>query len=269
MKDVDFPEGALLPNPTARRKLRRAEENFFCRRARVPEEGRHQDVFTPGRGQTPPREAAALAGTFYFEKNNVGLLPLAWRIMQNNHSAGITKIAFTPQGNDLLCEVTEGEETRRFLAGFGAYRYTRLVYREEPYLTGALAAFCENEDGEALFRLDLIFPELPNCRRIKLYAGAGGGAVFALTETPGTSLVDSVMGSLIANAAGGQSVLTMAQKHLSDRPIRYRVLHCMEPVLYAVREKDGAEDPNKGARAHADAFRVRQLRREPKPKRKR
>lgn len=265
----DFPTSPLLPNPTAKRKLRRAEENFFCRRARVPEEGRHQDVFSPGRIETPPRDAEALAGVYRVEKNNVGLLPLAWRIMQNNHSAGITKIAFSLSDKDLVCEVTEGEETRRFPAGFGAYRYTRLVYREEPYLVGALASFCENEDGETLFRLDLIFPELPNSRRVKLYAGAGGGVVFALTETPGTSLVDSVMGSLIANAAGGQSVLNIAKKHLSDRPIRYRVLHCMEPVLYAVRETEGGEDPNKGGRAHTDAFRVRQMRREPKPKGKR
>lgn len=227
-----------LPNPVAKRKLRRAEENFFCRRSGIRETGHHEDLFSPGVSAPPPHEVKRLLGTYLPEKNNVGLLPLAWRIMQNNHAPGITRISLACEENTLILTVTEGEETRRIPCGFGAYRYTVLTYREEPYLLGTRCMMTENEDSVRLLRIDFVFPELPSARRLKIYLTGEPEIPFAFSEIPGMDLVPSVLNSLIANAVKS-GVYALAQKHLSDALIRYRIRHCMEPVLYAAKSEDG------------------------------
>lgn len=236
-----------LPDPTARRALRRAEEDFFCHRARTAPRGRHEDVFSPAPSDPLPAALRAACGTYYLEKNSAGLMPLAWRIMQNHHAAGIRAIA-PEAGDELTLTITEGDTAYRIPCGFGAYRYSTVTYGGEPYLLAALCLLTENEDGERLLRFDLVFPELPNSRRIKLYGIDTGAAVFALTETPGVSLVGSALGSLISNAVGRPTLYQAAERHLSDRLVRNRLLHCMEPVLYATRA--GAED-EEAARAAA------------------
>ena len=242
-----FPD-TLLPSPAARRHLRRAEENFFCRRSGIPETGHHEDLFSPGVETPPPPEVGRLLGTYLPEKNNVGLLPLAWRIMQNNHAPGITRISLAREENTLVLTVTEGDESRRIPCGYDAYRYTTLTYREEPYLLGARCMMTENEDSVRLLRIDFVFPELPNARRLKIYLTGEPEIPFAFSEIPGMDLVPSILNSLIANAVKS-GVYVLAQKHLSDALIRYRIRHCMEPILYAAKIDDPAgtqKEPVKG-----------------------
>lgn len=246
-----------LPDPSARRALRRAEEDFFCLRARTTPRGRHEDVFSPAPSAPLPAALRAACGTYYLEKNSAGLMPLAWRIMQNHHAAGIRAIAPEVMGEELTLTVTEGDIAYRIPCGFGAYRYSTVTYGGEPYLLAALCLLTENEDGERLLRFDLVFPELPNSRRIKLYGIDTGAAVFALTETPGVSLVGSALGSLISNAVGRPTLYQAAERHLSDRLVRNRLLHCMEPVLYATRDNT---DEEAAARAEAETRMARRAR---------
>lgn len=103
----------------------------------------------------------------------------------------------------------------------------------------------ENEDSVRLLRIDFVFPELPNARRLKIYLTGEPEIPFAFSEIPGMDLVPSILNSLVANAVKS-GVYALAQKHLSDALIRYRIRHSMEPVLYAAKTEESvsAEEKN-------------------------
>lgn len=236
-------KGSLGVNLLATASLRRAEQNFFAVRWRLPQSGRHEDCFSRPRRLSVPREAEQVLGAVYeVEKNNVGLLPFALRLMQNNHSPGITKLSFSQADGRFYVHLTEGEEERVLEGGFGGFRYTELTYKGEKYLAGTLLSFVENEDGEPLLKIDVIFPELPNTRRIKLHLGQGKNHALALTESPGVELLDSVLDCITANGAITEKTAGVARRLLAGQLLWPRVLHSMEPVLYVTEERAEGEE---------------------------
>lgn len=233
---------ALAPNLRANASLRRAQENFFCERARLPLRGKHEDLYTRPRRLSIPREAQALVGVRYrVEKNNAGLLPFAWRLMQNNHAEGITELSFSEREGRFFLHLREGDEERVMEGGFGAHRYTELDYQGEKYLVGVLFSLVENEDGEPIFKIDVIFPELPNSRRIKLHLGQGKCHAMTLSEMPGVEIFDSVLDCITTNGVIAPKAAEVARRLMAGNLIWPRLLHSMEPLLY-VTEEDG--EPN-------------------------
>lgn len=247
----------LLPNLISLSHLRRAEQNFFCARMQLPLRGRHEDCYSRRRECPLPDRAYEIAGVYEAEKNNVGLLPLVFRAMQNNHSPGISRIGFSCDDKRFLVSVTEGETERVLECGFGTYRWGELEYKGEKFLAGACAAFMQNEDGEELLRIDLAFPELPNSRRLKFYFHEGNRVVVSLSEAPGTDMIDAVLGSLSANAAVSPYLIDIVRRHLSDGQMLIRLLHCMEPILYATAQTEGTTQEQLPGKEKALAVRRR------------
>jgi hypothetical protein len=109
---------------------------------------------------------------------------------------------------------------------------------------GVLCSFAENEDGEELFKLDLVFPEIPNTRRIKLYWNYAGRIVIAMSENPGINMIDSFIGSLSSNASMNPTLVDFVRRQMSREFLSTQILHCMEPVLYATScDGEGASAP--------------------------
>ena len=129
--------------------------------------------------------------------------------------------------------VTEGDTVYRLPCGYGTYRYATVRYGEEPYFVGALCTLAPDEDGETVLRFSLVFPELPNSRRIKIHCVGNGEAVVSLSEAPGISLIGVMLTAFVNNAGGRLNIYAPMRRHIGDRIVRDRVLHCMEPVLYA------------------------------------
>lgn len=229
----DYPNKALFPSPAAVRTLRRTEQNFFCHRTGVPARGRHEDLFSPGDAGEIPDAVRTVAGVFRTERNNMGLMPFVWRLIQNSHTPGIDSVAVEAGEREGVLTVTEGERSYRLPFACGAYRYTTIRYGEEPYIVGTLCQLTENEDGDIVLRFHLVFPELPNSRRIAIHCLGEGQAAILLSETPGIPMFGAVLGALISNEGGKNGFFTVLRRHLADRAIRERMLHCMEPVLYA------------------------------------
>lgn len=228
-----FPDRVLLPSPSALRTLRRTEANFFCARCGVTPCGRHEDLFAPGKGEEIPDAARTVAGVYRVERNNMSFMPFVWRMIQNSHTPGIVSVGVETEGEDMVLAVTEGEKVYRLPCGYGAYRYTTVMYGEEPYLVGTLCTLAPDEDGETVLRFSLVFPELPNSRRIRIHCVGDGQAVVSLSEAPGISLIGVMLTAFINNAGGRPNIYAPLRRHIGDRVVRTRVLHCMEPVLYA------------------------------------
>lgn len=251
---ADFPKKPLRAAPAATRALRRTEQNFCCERVGVTPRGQHEDIFTPGTAEVMPDAVRAAVGSFRVERNNMGIMPFVWRLIQNSHTPGIVTVAVEAKGCEGALTVTEGEAVYRLPFGYGTYRYTTIVYGEEPYLVGTLCRLAENEDGGTVLRFSLVFPEIPNSRRLMLHCLGNGQAVVSLSEAPGIPLVETVLNALIVNEGDRHNIYVALRRHLADRAIRDRVLHCMEPVLYATC---GEETRTRGGLLRGDAARER------------
>jgi hypothetical protein len=203
--------------------------------------GQHEDMYSRKREQPLPAQVGGILGTYEVEENNVGLLPLVLRLMQNNHTSGIKRLAFETQGNMFLLHIWEGEVKRTLEGGFGAFRYRELDFKGEKYVVGMQCAFVTNEDGEELLRCEVIFPEIPNQRRIKFYFHDGGGLVIHLSETPGIDMLYTGLKSLADAEHLNAAFADFLQKQMNSSLVTSQILHCLEPVLYAHKEEAGLD----------------------------
>ena len=243
-------EKPLMTNLLAQNRLRRAEQDFFCGRFQLPRRGQHEDCYSRKRDLPLPKQVDEILGTYVLEKNNVGLLPLVLRLMQNNHSAGVSQVAFEKRDKRFFMHWWEGETEYVLEGGFGAFRYQELNFKGEKYMVGMMCAFVTNEDGEELFKCEVIVPEIPNSRRIKCYFHDGGGLVINLSETPGIDMLYMGLKSLSEANHISPYVATFVQKQMNSTLITSQILHCLEPVLYAHKEEralDCGECPERAA----------------------
>lgn len=254
------PDTFMTVNPFARAKLRRAESAFFVRRNRVcRERNGHDGPFSRHDLAPIPPRAREILGTYETESNKSGVLPFAVRLVANNHTSGIRRITFSLTGDNFCLQITEGEVTRAYPCGFGGFLYSEQDFQGEKYLVGTTAAFCENEDGEEVFKVDMVFPELPNSRRFKFYFHDGGEMLVALFETPGSGLPGSILGSFAANSPKeSQGILEMVRSTMDTREfIQRQIMHSMEPVFYATKTGEGAgKSPSLAKKTSLNAHKV-------------
>ena len=232
------PAGRLAPAPRAQAHLRRAEAMFFTRRNRIAVHTRHHDdPYADKLGIPLPPAAKRLLGSYIPEPNRVGILPLVTRLIGNNHTEGIGKIAFAMEGDHLVLEVTEGGVLRRYPLGYGEFLYREQDFRGEKYWIGGLISFAENEDGNEVVKIELVLPEMPNSRRIKLVFPDEEHMAMRLLELPGADVVDSIVSAVVLNNPTPRAELVgkVADIVTSDELFHQQVMRCMEPILFAVR----------------------------------
>jgi hypothetical protein len=232
------PANRLAPAPRAQARLRRAEAMFFTRRNRIAVHTRHHDDPYAEKLSLPlPSEALRLLGSYIPEENRVGIMPLVMRLIGNNHTDGISKISFVMEEEHLSLEVTEGGILRSYPLGYGEFLYREQDFRGEKYWIGGLIAFAENEDGNEVVKIELVFPEMPNSRRIKLIFPQEDHMVMTLLELPGADVVDSIVNAVVLNDPTPKAELVgkVADIVTSDALFHQQVMHCMEPTLVTVR----------------------------------
>lgn len=244
------PADWLAPAPRAQAHLRRAEALFFTGRNRIAVHARrHDDPYVEKQYLPLPARAEQLLGSYIPEENRVGILPLVVRLIGNNHTDGISKVSFVMEGEHLSLEVTEGGVLRRYPLGYGEFLYREQDFRGEKYWIGGLISFAENEDGNEVVKVELVFPEMPNSRRIKMVFPGEDHMVMTFLELPGADVVDSIVGAVVLNdpTPRAELVSKIADIVTSDQLFHQQVMHCMEPILVSVRmaEDDSCEESDR------------------------
>ncbi len=224
------PAEHLRRAPFALRRLRRAEQNFFCTRAGMAQTGKHSDCFRT-RPEKLPREALRIAGEYEIDRNNIGILPLYCRILQNNHSAGISRISFRIRRGQLFLAVTEGTE-REIPCGFRSHAFTVSDYRGERYLIGARGTFSKGGNGALVLRLDLIFPELACSRRMRLLFRRDGSVTLHCSESPGIGMLYALLDSTQAKLPRMSVLFHLLRARMGDPLPQAVIRRSMEPVLH-------------------------------------
>ena len=186
-----------------------------------------------------PGECEEYRGTYRIEKNNVGVLPLFVRFMQNNHTKGMDRITFSEEGDRFLMTVEEGREVHTLTVGFYAPAKNVLNCGGELYDVMVAGQFAETEDRDRVLKIELIFPEIPNTRRIRIYR-EGNGLRIALSELPGRRMVDGLIESHVPELLrSGGLVGYLRTKMFGADPLKC-IGPVTEPVLYAAPEETAA-----------------------------
>lgn len=184
-------EGTLLE----RRRLRRLSESFFTERAEVrprPPIPRLRAFLK--KQSREPFDAAwePLLTAYRFGKNCGALLPLFVRLMQNNYDEdGIRSLAFSREGERLFMRMTVGRSVYTLPVGLYRYESCTVDVRGEPYLVRTLGEAVTDADGHTFYKIECVFPELPNVRTMYLYPTEDGCLRLELRESPDQKILSS------------------------------------------------------------------------------
>jgi hypothetical protein len=223
--------------------LRRAEEQFFVRRHWVrPYEPLRGLSYRLGlRDATPyPEEWDELIGKYHFVKNNYGMLPLFIRGMQNNLHNSIDGIEFEKVGDRIFFVFYEGGESYRLEVGFYDFKTTILDYHGEKYIVKVIGEAMEDEDREMLYKLELLFPEMPNTRMIKLSFVGDGQLLMRMSEMPNHRIADVFLAEMTFTDPKMAFLISLLENRIGKNFMARKVEEVFSPRLIGARV--GAEN---------------------------
>lgn len=219
-------------------ELREAEQSFFVSRHWVrPYEPRGGLKYALGFGnKTPyPEEWDALIGKYNFVKSNFGMLPLIVRTMQNNMKSSLEGVEFERDGDSIFFIFTEGGESYRFEVGFYDFKQTLLDYHGERYVVKVIGEAMENEDREMIYKLELLFPELPNTRMIKLSFMEDGSLLMRMSELPNQKISDVYLAEMALTNPALALVLGIFEKRVGENIVAKKLREAFNPSLIGAR----------------------------------
>ncbi len=239
--------GGDIPSFTSRRdeaELKRAVAGFFTRRhpVRKKEPMRGISYALRLRSATPFDQSwSPLLNEYAFGDNNTGLLPVFVSVMQNNFSGGIEKMRFWREGERLMFACTEGGVTRELEVGIYGFKTATVQYGGETYIVNVLGEAMEDEDRNPVFKLELVFPELPNSRLIK-FTLHDGRLLVRMSETPDEKIATTYLGGF---NFGGKAGLAMGllERKLGENFLEQKLREVFNPSLLGIStDKAGWEE---------------------------
>ncbi len=216
-------------------ELKLRVKNFFKRRHPVrPKQPLRGISYTLGLRNAIPFDNGwmPIVGEYALPDNNFGLLPLFVSVMQNNFTGGIERLKLERIGNSLMLTAVEGGVTRRLEVGIYNFKTTTLTYGGETYIVNALGEALEDEDRNAVYKIELVFPELPNSRLIKLRE-KDGRLLIQLSETPNQKFAETYLSGM---TSGGKIGFAMGiiERKLGENFLGRKLEEAFNPELLAI-----------------------------------
>ena len=219
--------------------LRSAEEHFF--------ESRHWiRPYTPPRKGIGhrlglrtytqyPEEWNEIIGKYNFSKNNTGAVPLIVRAMQNNYRSSLDGIELERDGNDIYFVYTEGGVSYRLKIGFSDFEKTVIDLHGERYIVKVMGEAMEDEDRNMLFKIELLFPELPNTRMIKLSFVEDDKLLMRMSEMPSEKIAGVFMKEMNGTNPKMSAYMDLIEKKIGKNTANKRLLDTFAPSLIGAR----------------------------------
>ncbi|MBQ8528273.1 MAG: serine hydrolase [Clostridia bacterium] len=176
-------------------------------------------------------------GTYAFPKNNVSMLPLFIAGMQNNMEAGLESFTFERVGESLIFSFREGGESYAVEAGLYEYKTTVLDFRGERYIVSVMAEALINKFGDEEYRLEFLFPEMPNTRMIRMYFTDEGLQV-EFSEVPNNRIVDMLLARVPETSSVAGFAITLLERRFGEDFIEKKVEEIFSPKLLGVSVDD-------------------------------
>ncbi len=221
-----------------RRVLRLTCDRFFESRAAAhPLTARRSLAgFLGIRSATPYDDRwSVLVGDYSMRRNNLSLLPVFVRCMQNNLRSGIESIELRREGEGLFMQVHGPSGEHRFGVGLYGYRETLMSFGGELYRMRSLGEVVRGREGQRVFRIEMIFPELPNSRVIEMSVTDENRVLMRLSEVPNERIVSPFISSLSATAPRLGFALGMLERRYGHGFLESKLERIFAPEITLIR----------------------------------
>lgn len=226
----DLSEGGFIGG---RGDLIRAADCFFSSRSAVKPYRQPRGIgYLLGlRRPTPyPPSWSRIFGSFHFAPAGaVSLLPLFLRVIGNNLSHRLESLSFRKEGSRVLLDYTESGVLRTLPIGFSDFEYGEVDYCGDRYLVGLMGGERVTEEGSVIYRIRMIFPELPYERLLELERLEGGSVRLSMTESPDEGAFNGMMSGI--NNPALNLALELLSRRLGRGYMRERLREAFSPVL--------------------------------------
>lgn len=174
---------------------------------------------------------APILGSYKMAENNVGLLPLIVRGMQNNLGTVIEKIRLFREESMLGVEVVESGESYSFHIGFYGYEDNVILCQGEKYMLRAMGEVLYDRYGNTEYRIELIFPETASVRRIRLKKLDGGRLIMELSETPNHRIAENYLEMYSESSSIVSFVTNILERRLGEGELANIIKRVFNPIL--------------------------------------
>jgi hypothetical protein len=218
--------------------LRSAEKHFFESRhwirPYVPKKGLGQRLGLRSR-EHYPEEWNDIIGKYHFSLNSVGMMPVIVRAMQNNHSSSLDGIEFECDGDSIYFIYTEGGLSYRLEVGFSEFKETVIDLHGEKYIVKVMGEAMEDEDRNMLYKLELLFPEMPNTRMIKLSFTEDEQLLMRMSEIPSEKIANVFIKEMNGTNPKMSAYMDLIEKRIGKNTASKRMTDTFAPSLIGAR----------------------------------
>ena len=224
--------------------LRAAERRFFGSRVFAHPLARRGGLLSLiGLRSSTPYDTSwdKILGSYSMRANNDSLLPLFVRCMQNNLRGGMDSLELSRDGDLPILTVRSGDDVHRLVIGLYGFSETVLDFNGEKYLVRALGESTYGDDGAPLYRITILFPELPNTRFLELRPIGDGSILLSFTETPGKRIAASFLESMPVTNPKLSFAKQMLERRFGADFLERRLDRLFSPSLTLVAEGSARE----------------------------
>ena len=182
-----------------------------------------------------PVEWNEILGKYHFSKNSVGIVPLVVRAMQNNLRSSVDGIELVRDKDSILFVYTEGGVSYRLEMGFSEFKENVIDLHGEKYIVKVIAEAMEDEDRNMIYKIELLFPELPNTRMIKLSFTEEDKLLMRMSEMPNEKIVGVFMKEFNGTAPKMTAYMDAIEKYAGKNVTNKRVIDTFAPRLVGAR----------------------------------
>ena len=180
---------------------------------------------------------SGILGNYTITANNHGILPLFIRAMNNNYSGGIECISFEREHESLFLTSKEGGAEYRLEVGFYDFKTTVINFNGERYIVSAMGEAMEDEDRNMVYKIELLFPEMPNSRKMKFTLGEGGKLVLRMTEIPNSKIAEPLVEAIYTTNPKLAFAVSLLERRLGDKFINRKLESLFSPTLVGANTK--------------------------------
>ena len=119
--------------------------------------------------------------------------------------------------------------------GFTDFRESVIDYHGEKYLVRVMGEAMEDEDRNMLYKIELLFPELPNLRRIKLSFNEDGSLKVRMSEMPNNRIADVYVEDMQRENPKIAFFYDLLNKRLGKNFVESRLEAAFSPTLIGAR----------------------------------
>lgn len=172
-----------------------------------------------------------LIGEYRFGKNNVGLLPLVVRAMQNNLDSSLESLTISRSGDELCLEICESGARHTLRVGFYEHCGSVLDFHGEKYIVKCMGEALVGLDGEREYRIEVIFPELPNTRMIRIRRPDNKRITIELSEIPNDKVVEGILHRISEISSPLSFLIDLLERRFGEGVVSGIVRKTFNPTL--------------------------------------